>query len=75
MKESTRQNTLKTQKLIVALCALMAVIPATLLISGIYRKDTSAIKRGAIGSVFGGSGLCLSVVGYTLNHHRKKEKD
>ena len=74
MEESTRKTTLKTQKCIVALCALMALVPTARLISGIYHKDTSAIKRGGIGSFFGGSGLVLSVTGYALNH-RKKENN
>ena len=73
MKQSTHD--LKAQKLIVALCALMAVVPVAQLIRGVYHEDTSAIKRGSIGSVFGGSGLGLSVVGYVMNARRKKEDD
>ena len=75
MKESTRTTTLKVQKLIVALCALMAVVPLAQLIRGIHKEDTSLIKRGSIGSVLGVGGLGLSVVAYAMDARRKKRND
>ena len=68
------KNTLRTQKLIVGLCALMAVTAMTKTAVSIYRKDAKNTKFGLIGSALTGGGFALSVAGYLIDPDRRRRR-
>ena len=74
MNESTKNNILKVQKLMLGLCAVTTIFPMTELAIGIYRNDTKAIQSGLVGTALCGMGTSLTSIGLLANPYRKKER-
>ena len=73
MKNTPPKKNRAGEKLIVGLCALMAVVPVTKLANGLYRKDPQAVNTGLVASALGCTGFGLSVLTYAKNSARKKD--
>ena len=75
MNESTKKSILKVQKVLIGLCAVMAVFPIAELAIGVYRNDNKAIKNGLAGTAFGVMGTSMATIGFLVNPYRKKERN